>query len=35
MKYVEILEHVITILPTTYQNKIKMPRKNTKYMVYL
>ena len=33
--YETLYENVITILPITYQNKTKMPRKNWKYMVYL
>ena len=33
--YETLFENVITILPATYQNKIKMPRKNRMCLVYL
>ena len=30
-----LLENIITVLPITYQNKTKMPGKNTNSLVYL
>ena len=30
-----LLENIITVLPITYQNKAKMPGKNTNSLVYL
>ena len=32
--YGNLLENIITILSITYQNKTRMPQKNTKYLVY-
>ena len=33
--YETLFKNVVTILPITYQFKIKMPEKNRKYLVYL
>ena len=34
-KYETLFKNIITILPITYQNKIKMPGKSRKCLVYL